>query len=562
MAYLVGKKQKGKTYYYLTESARVDGKPRIVSQEYLGSAEEIAERLSGTAPGEPDRSRHLAFGDLAAVWGTLDRLGVIEIINDVVGDRRSDAAGSVGAYIALATLNRVVAPTSKLGFSDWWETTAGDRLVKMPSGSLDHHRFWDAMDMISSTELIEIERRITERMIETFCVDVSGLALDMTNFATFIDSANDRAPIAQRGKAKQKRTDLRLVGLGLVVSADGGIPLVSHAYEGNRHDCSQFADVVGELVGRFGAIGQAEQGLTVVFDAGQNSADNLELIAAGPLHFIGSMPPSDHPDLMAVAKNRYQHVDPERFDGLSAFETNKVVFGHERRIVVTFSENFFNKQIAGFEQTLAKARRQLGDLAARLARGGGRKSRDKVETEIATVLQPRWLHRVVTTTLSGTKPSELRLTWRIDNAAKRALARELFGKRVIFTDRVEWSIADVVAGYRSQSEAEGDFRQMKDRRVVSFSPMFHWTDQKIRVHVFYCVLALTVARLMCRETERAKMPMSVRALLSSLAGIEETLLLYQGERGRPRARRMLTEMDDIQGHLYDLFGLDAYAPKR
>ena len=76
--------------------------------------------------------------------------------------------------------------------------------------------------------------------------------------------------------------------------------------------------------------------------------------------------------------------------------------------------------------------------------------------------------------------------------------------------------------------------------------MFHWTDQKIRVHVFYCVLALMVARLMARETERAEIPMSVRELLSTLGGIEETVLLYQGERGRPRARRMLTEMDPIQ----------------
>ena len=236
MAYLVGKKQKGTTYDYPTESACVDGKPRIVSQEYLGSAEEIAERLSGTGPGEPDRSRHLGFGDLAAVWGVLDRLRVVEIIDDVVGVRRSDAAASVGTHIALATANRVVAPTSKLGFSDWWDTSAGDRLVKMPSGSLDHRRFWHAMDMISSTELIEIERRIAERMVKTYQIDATGLALDMTNFATFIDSANDRAPIAQRGKAKQKRTDLRLVGLGLVVSTESGIPLVSHAYAGNRHD--------------------------------------------------------------------------------------------------------------------------------------------------------------------------------------------------------------------------------------------------------------------------------------------------------------------------------------
>jgi transposase len=101
---------------------------------------------------------------------------------------------------------------------------------------------------------------------------------------------------------------------------------------------------------------------------------------------------------------------------------------------------------------------------------------------------------------------------------------------------------------------------MKDPKVVSFSPMFHWTDQKIRVHTFYCVLALTVARLMVREADRQAMHMSVRELLDTLAEIQETVLLYQGERGRPRARRMLTEIDPAQRRLYDLFGLDAYAP--
>src|SRR5208282_2291654 len=125
-----------------------------------------------------------------------------------------------------------------------------------------------------------------------------------------------------------------------------------------------------------------------------------------------------------------------------------------------------------------------------------------------------------------------------------------------------WPIADVVAGYRSQSNVEADFRQMKDPKVVSFSPMFHWTDQKIRVHVAHCVLALMTARLMVREAAHADMHMSVRELLATLAQIQETVLLYQGDRGRPRARRMLTEMEPDQQRLYDLFGLDTYAPTR
>ena len=116
-------------------------------------------------------------------------------------------------------------------------------------GALDHRRFWDAMDAITPEHLIEIERRIVARMVESYEVDVSGLVLDMTNFATYIDSANDRAPIAQRGKAKQKRNDLRsgrsrARGLARRRHPAG----LSHAYAGNRHDSTQFADVVGELV--------------------------------------------------------------------------------------------------------------------------------------------------------------------------------------------------------------------------------------------------------------------------------------------------------------------------
>jgi len=563
MAYLVGKKQDGKTYYYLTESARVNGKPRIVSQQYLGSADEIAQRLSEAGPGEPDRSSHLAFGDIAAVWGMLDRLGVVAIIDDVVGSRRSDAAASVGTYIALAALNRVVAPCSKLAFADWWAKTTGDRLVgHLSPGALDHRRFWDAMDTITSAQLIEIERRITEAMVDVFDLDLSGLVLDMTNFATYIDSANERAPIAQRGHAKQKRNDLRLVGLALVVSTDGAIPLLSHAYAGNRGDVTQFAHVLGELVTRWGALAKESDELTLVYDAGQDSEANQAAVAASPLHFVGSLPPSQHPDLLAIPKGRYEVVDAERFPGLIATETRTSALGAEYRVIVTHSETFHAKQSRGFDQTLAKARRALAVLAERLERGKTRKDRAAVEAEIASIAKPRWVSRVISTTLSGDRPAAFRLSFTEDAVARRTLEEELFGKRVLFTDHDDWEVADVIAAYRSQHHVESDFRQMKDRTVVSFNPMFHWTDDKIRVHVFYCVLALALARLMRREAAQAGLDMSVRELLCSLGEIEETVLLYQGDRGRPRARRMLTEMDATQVRLYDLFGLAAHAPTR
>jgi transposase len=562
MASLVGKRRGGRTYYYLVESARVAGKPRIIAQQYLGSGEELAARLSQTGPGEPARTRHRAFGDLAAAWQVLQRLQVTQVIDEQVGSRRADAAASVGTYLALAACNRVVAPRSKLAFAGWWQTTAGDRLVKLPAAALDHRRFWDAMDTLQVRALRAAERAIAARMVEVFDLDLAGLVLDMTNFATFVDSANQRNTIAQRGHAKQKRLDLRLVGVGLVVTADGGVPVLSHAYQGNRPDVTQFSAVIDELVARFGRLARATDALTVVYDAGCDSADGQADVQASPLHFVGSLRPSDHPDLLAIPARRFRVVDTTRFPDLTAVETRTMALGADRRVVITHSETFHLRQVRGFEQTLAKARHRLATLQARLARGRTRRPRQAVEAEIADILNPRWLSRVITWQLAGEEPASLRLRWRTDPAAKRRLAREVFGKRLLFTDREDWPLAEVVAAYRSQADVEAGFRQLKDPKVVSFSPMFHWTDQKIRVHVFYCVLALAVAHLLRRQAAQAGIVMSVRELLATLAGIQETVLLYQGARGRPRARHVLTEMDPIQQRLYDLFSLDAYAPKR
>ena len=95
---------------------------------------------------------------------------------------------------------------------------------------------------------------------------------------------------------------------------------------------------------------------------------------------------------------------------------------------------------------------------------------------------------------------------------------------MLITDHDDWPVPEVIAGYRSQSEAEFSFRQMKDPHVVSFSPMHHWTEHNIKVHVFTCVLALQIAHLMRRTAAQAGLHLSVRQLLAQLAGIGETVL--------------------------------------
>jgi transposase len=565
VASIIKKRRGDRVYLYAATSARVDGQPRIVDQVYLGTEEEVIARLSGQA-GEglalPSATEHRRFGDVAAVWGMLTRLDAAGTIDALLGDARVCGGVTVGTYLALAALNRICDPRSKAGFADWYATTSLPRIVQIPARMLDHRRFWDAMDRVDLEKVEEIEAALTRRMIEVFGLDTSGLILDMTNFATFIDSTNTRAPVAARGKAKQKRYDLRLVGLGLVATRDGGVPLLSRVYKGSLPDVTQFTPMIQELARRYTTAVEAPGGLTLTFDAGQNSTPNFAELAALHLHFVGSVPPSEHPDLLARPAADRMPVDRYAEEGLTAFDTRAQVLGAQRRVILTHSPSLHAAQQVGFAQTLAKATAALDELSARLARGRTRRGRAAVEADIRGIVAPRWVTRVLRTELTGDTPATLRLTWTHDETAQAALEEEIFGKRILVTDHDDWPVDQVIDAYRSQEDLEAGFRQAKDPRVVSFSPIHHFTDHKIRIHLFTCVLALSVAHLMRREAERGGPRLSVPALLRELAGIGETVLLYQGERGRPRARQMLTRHSPLQQQLHELFALERYTPTR
>src|SRR5258708_8209811 len=161
MASLYKKMINGKPYWYLREMGWADGKPKLVSERYLGSAADIEPLLDAReAAALPERTRHLAFGDVAAAWGMLHDLGMAGLIDQAAGARRADAGASAGTYLALAALNRLAAPCSKLGFADWWKATACDRFARIPASVLGHRRVWDAMHAVELADLAEVSRRL------------------------------------------------------------------------------------------------------------------------------------------------------------------------------------------------------------------------------------------------------------------------------------------------------------------------------------------------------------------------------------------------------------------
>ncbi len=162
-------------------------------------------------------------------------------------------------------------------------------------------------------------------------------------------------------------------------------------------------------------------------------------------------------------------ADEDRFGGLTACDTRRRTYGTGRRTILTYSAELHAAQARELDgTTLAKAGKKLDELAATLVCGKARRSRDKVEAEIGSITRKPWVRRVVTWQLSGSHPGGPAAGLGIDQAARAALEEELFGKHVLISDHDDWSAAEAIAGYRSQSEAEVSFRQLKDpaRRVI------------------------------------------------------------------------------------------------
>ena len=119
-----------------------------------------------------------------------------------------------------------------------------------------------------------------------------------------------------------------------------------------------------------------------------------------------------------------------------------------------------------------------------------------------------------------------------DDAGIAVYQEAHFEKTLLFTDRTDWSPAPTVAAYRGQGSLENGFRQMKAPHFVTVSPMFHWTDSKIRVHEASCVLAWLLASLLHREARAVGFAGGLDALLETLADLRLVV-----DRSRPLAAR-------------------------
>jgi len=563
MASITLKTIKGHSYYYARECQRVNGKPKIVKTTYLGSLDHILQALTqAQTPIAPKSARLASFGDAAALLDQAQALDLVGLIDSQLPKR--DQGLSVGQYLLLAAINRAASPTSKAQLADWYQHTILTRLVPATADQLSSQSFWNHMDRLEEKDIQAIETALSQRLIKQLGLNLRALVYDGTNFFSYINTRNP-AKLPARGHNKQKRGDLRQVSLGMLVSTDFHIPLFHHVYTGNLSDATAFQTVSQELAQRYRQLAQGCDHITLIFDKGNNSKEAFATLDGSAFHFVGSLVPSQHADLLAIPLKELRPLPNPRLEGCSAYRTEKVVFGQKRTILITYNDHLLEGQMQGIQASLAKARRRLDELQTTLRRRqegrlklGRAPTVESVRGQVEQILSGQFLKKLIRCEVSDGKVPAL--TYYTDTAALARLTRTQLGKTILFTDNAQWSDEEIVLGYRAQHHIESAFRDMKNPHFLGWSPMFHWTDSKIRVHAFYCVLALTLTSLLQRALHQKGMDLSLTRMMELLGRIQEVNLIYPLQPGQkhPRTGTCLTERDMEQQKIYQTLDLGRF----
>ena len=527
---------KGHTYWRIVESRRVNGKPRPVPLLHLGTADALLDRLLNSPQGRL-RLRSYRHGDVAALKAAADRLGVVELIDRHVPRRARRQ--SVGTTLLLAALGRAVRPRSKRGFESWAAGTSIGRLFPdVESASMTSQFFWDQMNRVPLEALREIEDDLAQAVVRLLGIELDTL---------FYDTTNTRCALAHRGHSKQKRSDLRLFSLALLVSRDGQIPLLSHVYEGNQVDSHSFPSALTRIRERLESLAIDLADVTVVYDKGNHSSANQALVDEAAFGYVASLVPAHHRELMVIPRQRYVASQEGALGDVPVLRLRREIWGRERTVVLFWSERLHAGQVRGLRGHLDRRLRDLADWKQRLARPrSGPRTAESARKQVAELLSGQHIKKVLQVDYDAKRQGADRLRYDVDADALAHLEAELFGKRLLITDRHDWSDEEILLAYRGQSRVEDAFRQLKDEEHMAVRPQYHWTDQKIHVHTFICLLGFLLGRVIERQAHALGYHQGLSGLLDLLGTVRLAMVLTPSgkRRGRPRCTWQLEQGDN------------------
>ena len=551
------------TYICLGHNIYENGESKRAWEINLGRKDKLNEKIpeiKRKLSKKPPIPKQFDFGLVYGLFSISKELNLIESINRCTSKR--EQGFSVGEYITLLAINRAVVLNSKSQVWKWFDKTAFSRYFPDISESLTTQNILNQMGYLDQEIIRSIEEIICKKLYSEFGLKSDCFLFDPTNFFTYIREYKKNT-LAQRGHNKKKRNDLRQVCMSLLVTRDAcNVPLMHETYEGNVPDVSHFKHALALMKMRFKVIGLELTEITLVFDKGNNSKDAYKFLDSKQIHFVSSIRPSmkiSRP-ILDVPLSKYEELWTKK-NGRKVYgyrTTTTAYIGKQNTLIATFDEDTFALQEHNLDESINKA---IVKLKVFIKTQLNSKPQWKDPKEVATkierdILKTKKLRAIIAFSL-GKISNGLEITWKIDDTAREAYLKDL-GKSLIFSSRNEWSTLEIVKTYRAQIDVERQFKELNKRGRISVMPIYVWTNEMIRVHMFISVLALLLSNLLYRKIQLAGIPDSKDTCFEALEDIKEIRLYYDDDQP-PEV--LLTQMSALQRKLFKALDLKRFTGK-
>jgi transposase len=561
MAHIHKKTKNGNVYYYVREMARINGKPKVVNQVYLGSADKILNLATEKKSPGLERIQVQEFGALWLANQVEKLVGVADIIDKTVPAKSKDSSTpSVGEYFLYAAFNRMVDSTSKRALPDWYSNTAIQSIRPTDINALDSDGYWRKWNLVKEEQLQQTAKTLFGRIAELHPSNSGCFLFDTTNYFTFM-AGDTESELARRGKNKQGRDWLRQIGLALLVDRQTRLPIFYREYEGNCHDSKVFHALLDEVLAAMGDCGE----VALVMDKGMNAYDNFSIIdGKDGAHFITTYSPYFAEELVLVSREQFSPVETRRNkllktqgrddDLLLAWRTSGEFWGRKRTVVVTYNPLTATKQRYAFDGKLQKLQTALYEIRTKIRNGErGWRQAEKIKERYANLCEEMHLPKDLYDIAFEHNDGRLILSFR-KNHYRISKYIEKFGKNILVSD-LDWSTDAIVQASLDRYLVEDAFRQSKNDDLVSMSPLRHWTDQKIRCHFLSCIIALTYLRLIELTLANAGIHMTARQCMEHMRNLH-SCLCWRTKKANAKALRMIEEPTPEQAAIMKVFGYE------
>ena len=550
MAHLYKKIKKGREYFYIRETQRVYGKPTTVNQVYLGTAEKVQALLEGQDEKAREGFSPKEFGSVF-ILNEIDRdLDLAGLVDKILPPKKRTKGPSLGELFFFAALNRAIDPTSKRKLATWYEGTDILRIRPVRLESLSSQNFWNHWNRVSEEHLEEIINRFFRKVHSQLPSKKANLLLEITSYSSTSTAADDAPPAGKRKGVKAPHQ----FWLALITERSTGVPVYYQIITKAIQESASLEPILNNMLAQVKDMGIEVQDLTVVLGKGTDSPALVDLVdSQEDLHLIAAYAPDFLPELAEVPLkdfstlpckyNRRVVAEGTPEDQILYYETQANVWHRPHKVAVTYDPRIFAVQEQEFQEKIQRVRQEFATVQRKWEQGElPDEDPQSLETHLLQVCQYLQLPPELFRLNFGSTGSPPAMSLELQEEVMERVMRGL-GKTILITDHDDWSGVEISEANIDRCVVEEQIRQTGITLQEVLLPQYHWTESKLRVNIFVCMVALSYLILLCQRLIKAGLLMNPKKVMEDLRALR-TAVFWRPE--EEKLKRRLVPPTDTQ----------------